>query len=74
MLSGIFYILTLVQPPQKATTIPAGAHCNAVLPRTRLAPPVSVCAGHEKKWTRLNVTLKTSSNQQVDSSGLPRIW
>lgn len=63
-----------VQPPQKPFTIPAGAHCNAVPPAY---PRGGACCGVRRswqKWTRVNVTLKTSSNQQVNSSGLPRIW
>lgn len=44
------------------------------LPSTRVVMRVSVYAVYYKKWTRANVTPKTSSNQQVDSSGLPRIW
>lgn len=60
--------------PLKSTSIPAGAHSSAVpfaYPRGGASFGVR---RSWQKWTRVNVTLKTSSNQQVDSSGLPRIW
>lgn len=63
-----------VQPPHNLPPSPPVLAATRSPTRTRVAVRVSVYAGDEKKWTHMYVTLETSSNQQVDPSGLPRIW